>query len=111
MAFTTTTSTHITGAALASGGDTLTGAGTVKYLILPLLSIGLAEADLTDIRKVAFALAEKLYQIDAAVSAANKSTKWRSYRSPGTPDEDGVAEYSYTNRLTVAVATPTIPAE
>jgi hypothetical protein len=116
MAFDPLPQSHIVGLDVVAGGATVTGAGSVKYLLIPLTSLPLlseAECDEAtgDIRKVALALCEKLYQIDEAITTANKSTKWRCYRSPGAPNKDGVADYSYTNRLTVNAGTPEVVTE
>jgi hypothetical protein len=108
--------THIVGLDVKSGGDSLTGAGTVKYLVIPLTSIPqLSEAECDEstgsIQKVAFALAEKLYQLYAAMAVADRPAKWSSYRSPGTPDNSGVREATYTNRFTVVDSATEVQAE
>jgi len=78
-----------------------------KYLVIPITSIPqLEEAEVTDeagdIRKVAFALAELLYQVYAAMPAADRPANWTAYRTAGAPDDSGVRTPTYTNQFTVA---------
>ena len=108
--------THIVGLDVVAGGSTVTGAGGDKYLLIPLTSIPqLAEAECDEatgnISKIAFALAEKLYQLYAAMAVADRPVKWASYRSPGTPDNSGVREATYTNRFTVVDSGTEVQAE
>ncbi len=108
--------THIVGLDVVAGGSTVTGTGSDKYLLIPLTSIPqLSEAECDEatgsIQKVAFALAEKLYQLYAAMAVADRPAKWSSYRSPGTPDDDGVREATYTNRFTVVDSATEVQAE
>jgi hypothetical protein len=126
MAFAPLPQTHIVGLDVVAGGSTVTGADTVKYLLIPLTSIpqlSEAECDETpynvdtnpnptgNISKIAFALAEKLYQLYAAMAVADRPAKWSSYRSPGTPDNSGVREATYTNRFTVVDSATEVQAE
>jgi len=99
--------THITGFALVDGGSDVPGTGSDKYLLIPRTSIpqlDVADCDEEDgdIRKVVFALCEMIYQVYAAMATADRPTKWASYRSPGTPDDDGIRTPTYTNQFTVA---------
>jgi len=98
--------THITGLDVVAGGSTVTGSESDNYLLIPLTSIPELEEDecdeaTGDIRCIAFAFSELLYQVYQAMATADRPTKWRSSRSPGTPDADGKRTAYYTNTFSV----------
>lgn len=106
---TLTPSTHIAGITVVAADATVPSTAG-NYLVIPLSSIPKLKADGSevtdgegDIRKVAFALVEMLYQVYAAEAHTTRPEKWSSYRSAGTEEDDGTATRSYTNSFGVNV--------
>ena len=118
MAFNKVPSAHIAGITVVAGNATLGGEVGNKALVIPIASIPELNPDGTevtdgagDIRNVAFALQEMLYQVIANIAVANRPANWKSYRSPGTEDDDGYATRSYTNQFEVSVGSVEVRAE
>lgn len=89
MAFDAKPSTHING---------WTEDGTnITVPIASFAELTAAEADATtgDIRKVAFALAEKLYALYVAMSVGDRPAKFVAQRSTSTNDANNTAVRTY----------------
>lgn len=109
MAFDKTPDTHITGIDIKSGGDSLAGAGTDKYLIIPITSIPELEVSEVqggtgDIRRVIYALCRKFTDIYQAMALADRPTKWlTSFSTTVDGPNAGVATQHFNTRFDVNV--------
>jgi len=100
MAFNPLPQSHITGLDVVAGGSTVPGIGTDKYLLIPMASIPeLDEAECDeatgDIRKVALALEDMLYNVYNGMDAADRPVNWRHVRSTSPDDAAGTSTRSY----------------
>ena len=123
MAFEKRPQSHITGLVIVAASGAVPASPTGDWLLIPRSSIPqltTAECDATtpstpettgDIRKVAFALQDMLYQVYANMAVADRPVNWKSYRSPGTEDDDGNATRSYTNQFEISVSAVEVKAE
>lgn len=100
MAFDPLPQSHITGLDIVSGGSTVPGTDTDKYLLIPRTSIPeLDEAECDevtgDIRKVALALEDMLFNVYNGMDAADRPANWRHSRSTSPNDAAGTSTRSY----------------
>lgn len=84
---------------------------TVPIATFPELTAAEADGTTGDIRKIAFALAEKLYQAYNGTAAADRPTKMTITRASSVNDTTGDVTRTYTFRFTLVNTATEVKAE
>ncbi len=84
---------------------------TVPIASFPELTAAEADAATGDIRKIVFAIIEKLYQAYNATATADRPTKWTMSKSTSVNTTTNVNTNTYSITIMTAIATQEVPAE
>ncbi len=84
---------------------------TVPIASFPELTAAEADGTTGDIRKIVFAIIEKLYQAYNATATADRPTKWTMSKSSSVNTTTGILTNTYSITILTAIATQDVPAE
>ena len=98
MAFSAVPSTHIAG--WSEDGTDI----TVPIASFPELTADEADGTTGDIRKIAFALADKLYSLYNTLAAADRPTKMQAFRSTSMNESGGTMTGTRTYTFVFSIA-------
>ena len=105
MAFDPTPTTWL--ASWSEDGTTI----SVPIATFPELTAVEADAATGDIRKIAWALMEKLYATYNATAIADRPTKWTMSKSSSINTTTGIVTNTFVTTVLTEIATQEVPAE